>query len=152
LRMFLRILLYSLLLLTFSTAQKLSEEDPLEGSANVVSPDDEDFEASGLPPEEDQQEKAQIKHSTAIVGDGEDTAQTEPSWQPTTAEGITVISRRPTTAQTPEAEAFSTAAVVGAIVVAIIVVAVIVIAVVCYRRRSKSDDYTQGTPRNKNYV
>lgn len=33
-----------LLFLTSVQSQKLSEEEPVEGSANAISPDDEDFE------------------------------------------------------------------------------------------------------------
>ena len=85
------ILLLTFLVLssTYSFAQKLSEEDALEGSGHLINPDDEDFESSGLPPEDDDTHKpSSIKPNFVTEGGTEikNVAQTE---------APTIVTRRP---------------------------------------------------------
>ncbi|KAE9556173.1 hypothetical protein FO519_000661 [Halicephalobus sp. NKZ332] len=141
------ILLLTFLVLssTYSVAQKLSEEDALEGSGHLMNPDDEDFESSGLPPEDDDNYKpSSVKPHFVTEGGTEikNVAQTEaPS---------TIVTRRPTT-DTDYSSGINWTLLIAIGVIILILLVIFLIFCYCRKRKSQSE-YTAGTRREKEYV
>uniref|UniRef100_A0A7E4VGQ8 Transmembrane protein n=1 Tax=Panagrellus redivivus TaxID=6233 RepID=A0A7E4VGQ8_PANRE len=130
-----------------SLAQKLSEEEAIEGSANLMSPDDEDsIQGSGLPPEPEH-----ISRPATVKPQFVTKEAPVPIVPKLETESIpTVVTRRP-----PDVDAGATndslLIYIGAGV--IIALLLIIILVFCCCRKSKNNtEYTQGTARNKDYV
>uniref|UniRef100_A0A914XZP5 Uncharacterized protein n=1 Tax=Panagrolaimus superbus TaxID=310955 RepID=A0A914XZP5_9BILA len=127
-----------------SYAQKLSEEDALEGSANLMSPDDEDFnEHSGeLPPEVEEPRKSSTfkPHFVTQPNVNEIIKETVGTDAPTT-----VITDRPIK-DAENADSNHTMLILAiAVIVAVLIVLVLVIA--CCRKKKSPADYEAGTQR-----
>jgi hypothetical protein len=124
-------------------AQKLSEEDALEGSANLMSPDDEDFNehsGDGLPPEEVEHRKSSTfkPHFVTQPNVNEIIKETVPTDAPTT-----VITSKPTEdADTADSNHTMLIVAIGVIVTVLIL---LVLVIVCCRK--KKTDYEPGTQR-----
>ncbi|KAK0396919.1 hypothetical protein QR680_001912 [Steinernema hermaphroditum] len=122
------VLLFAFLLISAGTAQKLSEEEPLEGSGNIDNPDDEDFAASGLPPEEDAHSASSVPRFTNNNGEG---AFPYKSSETAGIDSTTVV-----------------------IIVTVVLVVLIVLFVIVYtlRKRKSQPKYTAATPAGKEYI
>uniref|UniRef100_A0AC35FL82 Uncharacterized protein n=1 Tax=Panagrolaimus sp. PS1159 TaxID=55785 RepID=A0AC35FL82_9BILA len=134
-------ILFFLCVTNLSYTQKLSEEDALEGSANLMSPDDEDFtEHSGeLPPEVEEPRKSSTfkPHFVTQPNVNEIIKETVGTDAPTT-----VITDKPI----EDADSNHTMLIL-AIAVIVTVLIVLVLVIVCCRRKSSPADYEAGTQR-----
>jgi sensor c-di-GMP phosphodiesterase-like protein len=125
-----------------SYSQKLSEEDALEGSANLMSPDDEDFnEHSGdgeLPPEVDHKSSTFKPHFVTQPNVNEIIKETVGTDAPTT-----VVTSKPT--KDAESADSNHTMLIVAIGVIVAVLILLVLVIVCCRK--KKTDYEPGTQR-----
>uniref|UniRef100_A0AC34PV49 Uncharacterized protein n=1 Tax=Panagrolaimus sp. JU765 TaxID=591449 RepID=A0AC34PV49_9BILA len=129
--------------LTFT--QKLSEEEPLEGSGQLINPDDEDFEASGLPPEDDENQKPSSVRPQFVTETGAEIKNVVQTEAPPT-----IVTRRP--AADPESSPGNNLMIIIAIVVIVGILILVGLIICCCRKRKSQNEYTAGQRTAKDYI
>jgi len=137
--------LLSFLLVVTVNGEKNTDDENVEGSANVQNPDDEDFEeeeASGLPPDDDDKKEEQVKD----IKENRDYLPPKPTQPPIHP---TTVILKPGKVQDWSFDSSTIAILLG---VLFLVVFIIIIAIIICRKRSRKSEYTRGTRQSNAYV
>lgn len=114
---------------TCSFAQKLSEEDALEGSGHLINPDDEDFESSGLPPEDDDNYKPSSVKPHFVTEGGKEVKNVAATDAPT------IVTRRPSDSDSSAGNNWLIILVIG-VIIGLVLLGLLVY---CCCKKSKSN-------------